>query len=83
MVKSTQTNPNEIQLDDISKDEDMEEQMAWEENNFAPLEVVEEGANAAPQAKRLEEELEPIVQIGIERATKQAKVATSPATMIG
>ncbi|CAM6023952.1 unnamed protein product [Sphagnum balticum] len=81
MVRSTQTNPNEIQLDDISKDEDMEERMAWEENNLAPLEVVEEGANVAPQAKRNKEELEPIVQIGIERAMKQAKVATFHATM--
>jgi hypothetical protein len=36
MVRTTQINPNEIQLDDISKDEDMEEQMAWEENNSAP-----------------------------------------------
>jgi hypothetical protein len=52
MVRSTQTNPNEFQLDDIPKDEDMEEQMAWEENNLAPLEVVEEGAIVAPQARR-------------------------------
>jgi hypothetical protein len=59
MVRSTQTNPNEIQLDDISKDEDMEEQIAWEENNLAPLEVVE-GAIVAPHAKR-NKELELIV----------------------
>jgi hypothetical protein len=36
----------------------------------------------APQVKRNKEELEPIVQIGIERKTKQAEAATSFTTMI-
>jgi hypothetical protein len=42
MVRSTQTDPNEIQLDHIPKDKNMEGQTTWEEGNLAPLEVVEE-----------------------------------------
>jgi hypothetical protein len=48
MVKFIQTDPNEIQLDDIPKDENMEGQTAWEEGNLEPLEVVEEQTNMAP-----------------------------------
>jgi hypothetical protein len=48
MVRSTQTDPNQIQLDDILKDENMEGQIAWEEINVAPLEVVEDWVIMAP-----------------------------------
>jgi hypothetical protein len=43
MVRSTQIDSNEIQLDDILKDEEMEVRTAWEDNNLATLEVMEEG----------------------------------------
>lgn len=58
MVRSTQIDPNEIQLDHIPKDKNMEGQIAWEEGNLAPLEVVEEHVIVAPQARKNNGEFE-------------------------
>ncbi len=80
MIRSTQTDPNEIQLDDILEDEKMEVQTTQEDNNLAPLEVVEKRATVAPQARKEEEKLEPTMQTRVEGVGGQAKGTTFPTT---
>lgn len=52
MVRSIQTDPNEIQLEDALKEEGMGMQLVWEETTTTPQEAMEIGAIMAPQEKR-------------------------------
>ncbi len=52
MVRSTQIDPNDIQLEDAIKDEGMGMQLMWEKPIITPHEAMERGATMAPYEKR-------------------------------
>jgi hypothetical protein len=69
-------------LDDIPKDEDIEGQTTWEENNLAPLEVVEEHVTMAPQGGRNKGNLN-LLRVGGLDERHHTKGATFLATKMG